>query len=113
VQIVPEVLLTDPTGDDREIDFAVMVGAELWIGEAFTRPRYAEKAKKEARRLDRLSEVAELFNARGIILATAADQLVEATGNRARAAVPGPWPRLELREQAMMLRRPPKILNAG
>jgi hypothetical protein len=108
-----ELTATDRSGTQSEFDFAVLEGGDLWLGEAFTADRYEPTKKRERERLERLREIAEVLNARGVILATAADALSERTRDQAQRVVPGPWPRLELRERAWTLRRPARLIDEG
>jgi len=110
--VLPEVELFDPNGVKTEIDFVVADGADLWVGEAFSNDRYAE-GEAEVARLAQLAGIAELLNARGIVLATAANALRATSVERAAAAVPGPWPVLEVLSGCELLARPEKLLDDG
>jgi len=111
VQFVPELTFSDPSGQEREVDFAVTVGSSLWLGEAFTDARYARSRKEEVKRLRRLGEVAAVLNARGIILATSATEIAADTAQRAQAEFPGPWPELQLRARVRCLPRPDRLVD--
>jgi hypothetical protein len=109
--MVPEVEFVNPEGVKSEIDFVAARGADLWVGEAFTKNRYGD-GEEEAQRLDELVAVAELLNARGIVLATVADALREASIRRAVGAAPGPWPMLQILTGCELLPRPTQLLDA-
>jgi hypothetical protein len=111
-QALTEVEVIDPGGAKCEIDFVVVDRGQLWIGEAFSDARYEEPGKQEHERLTRLADVAALLNARGVILATAADGIAGPTERRARALFPGPWPSLELRDRAFLVERPEQLIDA-
>jgi hypothetical protein len=110
-QFVPEVALTDPTGQEREVDFAVTDGSSLWLGEAFTDARYAPTKKAEMERLWRLAEAAAVLNARGVIFATSADQVSPETTARAHTVFSELWPALEFKARTWHLPRPTKLLD--
>jgi hypothetical protein len=109
--IVPEVAFVDPRGAKNEIDFVIAAGGDLWMGEGFTEDRYAESAKRENERLRELVATAQLLNARGILLATAAEELRPVSKGRAQDAVPGPWPVLRIVSNCELLKRPAKLID--
>jgi hypothetical protein len=111
VQFVPEAAITDPTGQEREIDFAVTEGSSLWLGEAFTDARYAPRKKTEMERLRRLADAAAVLNARGVIFATSADSVSAETEARAHTVFSGLWPELEFKARTWHLPRPTKLLD--
>jgi hypothetical protein len=111
VGIVPEVELTDPASEKREIDFVVSEGGELWIGEGFTASAYGTKAG-ETTRLRQLTAAASLFNARGVILATSADALSTLTRERATTVMPGPWPVWQERAGCELLAHPKRMIDS-
>jgi hypothetical protein len=112
VLIAPELTLTTPNNETRELDFAVTEGSRLFLGEAFTGSRYEKGgAGSEMERLRRLAEIALLFNAYGVILATAADHVADRTTEHANTAFAGHPSRLEVRERATLLPRPRQILG--
>jgi hypothetical protein len=110
-QFVPEVALTDPSGQKREVDFAVTDGSSLWLGEAFTDARYAPTKAEEMERLQRLAEAAEVLNARGLIFATTADSVAPRTIARAQTVFSELWPTLEFKPRSWRLPRPTKLLD--
>jgi hypothetical protein len=112
VAAVAELEFRSPDGKMQEIDFAVVDAGDLWLGEAFTDARYCKTgANKENERFGRLASLAQLLNARGVILATGAEKLDDGTRKRAAKGFPGPWPRLELREGAFMLSHPKTLID--
>jgi hypothetical protein len=113
VRAVAELEFTDPQGARSELDFAVLEGPDLWLGEAFTGARYENTRNKEAERLNRLREIAGLVNARGVILATAEPALDMRTIEVAQEKFPGPWPQLELRTGVFALDRPVRSIDAA
>jgi hypothetical protein len=113
IQFVPELALTNASGQECEVDFAVTEGTSLWLGEAFSGRSYAKTKSAEMGRLRRLAEAAAALNARGIILATSADDIAPITKERAETVFPGPWPTLELRRCVFHLPRPTGLLDAG
>jgi hypothetical protein len=110
-QFVPEVALTDPTGQEREIDFAVTEGSSLWLGEAFTDGRYAPRKNTEMERLRRLADAAAVLNARGVIFATSADAVSAETVAPAQTVFSDVWPELEFKARTWHLPRPTKLLD--
>ncbi len=109
-EALTELELVDPGQVKTELDFVVVEDGQLWLGEAFTDAHYG-RGRKETARLERLAQVAVLLQARGVILATAADAVAESTRRRAEARFPGPWPDLELRERAFAVDRPTKLID--
>lgn len=109
---VPEVEFVDPQGIKSEIDFVVAIGGDLWAGEGFTGDRYAKSAKREKERLRHLVATADLLNARGILLATATENLSAASVRHAEGAVPGPWPVLQVVSRCELLNRPARLIDA-
>jgi hypothetical protein len=110
--MLPEVEFVDPNGVKSEVDFVATDGADVWIGEAFTKNRYGDGAAEDER-LGELVTVAELLNARGIVLATAAAALRPISLKRAADAAPGPWPVLRVLTGCELLPRPEKLIDAA
>ncbi len=110
VQLVPEIELTDDAGVQREVDFAVTQGSQLWLGEAFTDARY-RAGSGEMDRLRRLAEAAELCNARAALLATAASAVATDTQARAGTAFPHPRPAVEFAASVPFIRRPTRLID--
>ena len=108
--VVPETELINPDGDKREIDFVVVTGGYVWIGEAFSRTKYAPS--EESKRLRELREVSDLLNARSVILATSASSLSDQTRKRADSTFPGPWPWVE-KASCELLPRPAKLVDVA
>jgi hypothetical protein len=109
--VVCELELRHEDARQVEVDFAVIRAGELWLGEAFTRPRYAKQEEPE--RLRELREVAELLGARGVLLATAAPALADITRERAQTAFDGSWPAWEEMAGCVHLKRPAKLIDAA
>jgi len=85
-----ELTVAPPGARAQEVDIFQSDGYRLWIGEASITP------KLDQERLDFLSQLADILDAYGVLLATSAPQWVAATEERARELFPGPWPRLRL-----------------
>jgi hypothetical protein len=111
VQFVPEIDITTAAGQGCEVDFALTEGSSLWLGEAFSDRRYASSAKEELERLRRLAATAAVLNARGVVLATSANDIAPQTKARARTVFASQWPELRFMERAFHLRRPVRLLD--
>jgi hypothetical protein len=112
VLVVPEVEFRRPEDErPREIDFAVVRGGNLYLGEAFTASRYERSLREEKRRLGLLALVADALNARTVIMATAAQTLDARTKTNAMNAFPGPRPSVYFREGCQILPRPERLLG--
>jgi hypothetical protein len=107
--VVPELTLCHQAGLELEVDYIVVAGGDLDIGEAFTSDRYAKTG--EHTRLSELARAAEAFNARNVTICTAALALHSKTRGRLEAAIPGPWPRHRVVSGARMLPRPLKLVD--
>jgi hypothetical protein len=113
INFTSEVELTDVDGTRCELDFAVLDDSDLYLGEAFTAAKYAERKKDELERLGRLASVVSQFNARGVILATAAPAMHQPTVDRAKSIFSSPWPLLEIRTAAFALPRPVRSVDTS
>jgi hypothetical protein len=89
-----EIELQSPDGIRSEHDFVVCVGGRVALGEVTSKDRLEQAAKREVERFKRLGEVAELINAREIVLGTSSEAFAPRTVARARAILNSPWRRL-------------------
>ncbi len=105
-QVEVEVKLFDGDDNASEIDFVVVEGGRLWLGEGFTAARYKETASAENRRLGRLRTIAETLNAHGVQLHTAATPMDPRTVTAAELAFAGTSIKVETFSSARTLPRP-------
>jgi hypothetical protein len=88
-----ELLITDPKGNQREIDIFASDGYRLWIGEA------TKSAKFKAGRLTFLRHLANATSAWGVLIATSQEKWSPATVEEATSLFRSNWPHLVMRAQ--------------
>jgi hypothetical protein len=104
VELVGELTVRDNGGETHELDIAITLDSELWLGEATADTNLGKNEARQKERLGELARTAKILNARGVILITA-DEWTKTTKKLARAAFPGVWPVLELQENARRANR--------
>lgn len=100
-QYTGEIALVSPGGEPQELDIAVTISGDLWLGEATINTNLG---RKQAGRLRNLATVAELLNARGVLLVSA-QEWTGAAKKAAAEAFPSAWPRLELLQNGQRVSR--------
>jgi hypothetical protein len=102
IEVAFEVEFSSSDGTKSETDIAVRRGSKLWLGEATKQTYLRESGRDEERRLQRLSAIAELLSATGVLLASSTGFRAN-TRERAERAFPRCWPVLRIEENVHTL----------
>jgi hypothetical protein len=102
-----------PTTEERgsELDIVAIADGELFVGEASHSPKLKPVRSDEKARIRRLADVADTLGAAHVILANGADWDPK-TAEAARAAFPGPCPKLHLQERSPFVPRPARLVGS-
>jgi hypothetical protein len=97
IEVAFEIEVFSPDGTKSETDIAVRESSKLWLGEATTKSFLEQAAAKETARLKRLSEIANLLAAHGVMLASTT-RFRTRTRGRMTGVFRSYWPSLHIEE---------------